>query len=79
MTDTHAADDEGPTPPVPDRRASGEPAVPVGRAASTDAAGWADPATALGGGSSRTAGDAAEGEPRLQADVDWTALRTAAT
>ncbi|MBA8991718.1 cytidine deaminase [Curtobacterium pusillum] len=58
MTDTNAAGDQavtatpeaeptpGPTPPVPERRASGGPAVPVGS---------------------------------LQEDVDWTALRTAAT
>lgn len=47
--------------------------------ASTDATGWADPATALDGRGGRTAADGTGAEPRLPSDVDWTALRTAAT
>lgn len=45
---------------------------------SDDQIAWTDPATALSGGVG-SAADGADAAPRLQADVDWSTLRTAAT
>lgn len=73
MTDTNTSEG-GPTPPVPERRASGGPAVPVGRVATDPETGqpvWTDPATSLPSDPD-TAIDAS-------VDVDWTVLRQAAT
>ncbi|MDP9735404.1 cytidine deaminase [Flavobacterium sp. 260] len=73
MTDTNAVDG-GPTPPVPERRASGGPAVPVGSVTIGPATGepsWTDPATSLPSDPD-TVIDAS-------VDVDWGALRDAAT
>jgi cytidine deaminase len=73
MTDTNSPDG-GPTPPVPERRASGGPAVPVGRVTTDPTTGepsWTDPATSL----------PSDPDAAIDAsvDVDWTALREAAT
>ncbi len=72
MTDTHAADENG--------------------VASTDATAWTDPATALGATGGRAAAEGADAAPGLPTadgadaapglptdDVDWGALRDAAT
>jgi cytidine deaminase len=48
--------------------------------ASTDQTAWTDPATALGATGGRAAADGADAAPGLPTDdVDWGALRTAAT